>query len=244
MKHLSSSLLRVRAPIARHRARRVALACSLLLVACDASPATLVVFTDSRATAPGGVVLALPFDPATLAAPAVRAPDGPRGDSVRLAVARRDSAALADAAFQRARTGANDAARALAPLDRTSADYSGRYSAWSALADSAERLRTARDAVLRRLAALRSALGDDAPAVHTDPPIRPRRAADSAALAAGRTLTEASPTGGVATLTLEPGEWWIVETSPGGAVRLPALRVEIRGGVRDTADLSGIGNRE
>ncbi|HSJ65109.1 MAG TPA: hypothetical protein VK922_14550 [Gemmatimonadaceae bacterium] len=222
----------------RRRARGAALALVLPLnAACGDARGSLVVVSDTTAAAASRVV-ALPFDPAELpaAAPAT-IPGGPLGDSVRLALARRDSVARADAAFQEVRRTANDAARALAPLDRRSADYAGRFAAWTALADSAERLRASRDAHTRRLAALVARLGDHAALLGSGPPTRPRAAADSAARPTGRSIAEAALARGVATLELAPGPWWITPVTEDGALRLPAVRREVTARSKDTVEL-------
>jgi hypothetical protein len=238
MKHRSVSLLHNVMRFVRRRAHGAALALVLPLnAACGDERGSLVVFSDTTAAAASRVV-ALPFDPAELpaAAPAT-IPDGPLGDSVRLALARRDSVARADAAFQEVRRTANEAARALAPLDRRSAEYAGRYTAWAALADSAERLRTRRDAHTRRFDALVSRLDDPAALLGSGPPTRPLAAADSAARPTGRSIAEATLARGTATLELEPGPWWIIPLTDDGALRLPAVRREVVARSRDTVEL-------
>jgi hypothetical protein len=208
-------------------------------LACGDARGSLVILSDTTAAPAVRVVVALPFDPAAL--PLVAAaplPDGPHGDSVRLAIARHDSAARADAAFQRARTAANDAARSLARLDRASDGYEARYSAWWALADSAERLRATRDRVGRRLEALNTRLGPAAPELNGGAHrTRSRTSADSGARAAGRDLEAATLRGGSASVSLPPGEWWIACTTIDGALILPAVRVHIEAGGRDTVVL-------
>ena len=210
----------------------------MLLGACDESPATLVVLTDTTAASASRVVLALPFDPASLPAPAPPAvPAGPLGDSVRLAHARADSAQQSDAVFQRARTAANEAARALAPLDRTTPAYARQFSSWNALADSAERTRANRDALRGRLTALRARLGDTAPPLGSAAPTLSRAAADSAARTEGRDIAESPVTGGLAIISLAPGTWWIVTSGGGNSLRLPALRVDVNAGAKDTVEI-------
>jgi hypothetical protein len=241
MNHRSVSLLRVSSRHVRQRVRPWALASSFMLLgACDESPATLVVLTDTTAASASRVVLALPFDPAALPAPAPPSvPAGPLGDSVRLAHARTDSAQRSDAAFQRARSAANEAARALAPLDRTTPAYARQFSSWRAMADSAERVRAHRDALRGRLSALRAKLGDAAPPLESGAPTLSRATADSAARSEGRDIAEAPVAGGSAIMTLAPGAWWIVTTGGSSALRLPALRVEVNAGAKDTVEIGG-----
>jgi hypothetical protein len=240
MKHRPAPLLWRGSRLARQLLVRLlqAALCAAAL-ACGDARGSLVILSDTTAAPAVRVVVALPFDPAML--PSVAAaplPDGPHGDSVRLAIARHDSAARADVLFQRARTAANDAARSLAPLDRSSGGYAARYSAWSALADSAERLRATRDRVRQRLKTLSTRLGPAAPelngGVHRT---RSRTSADSGARAAGLELQFATLRGGSARVSLPPGEWWIACTTMDGALILPAVRVQIEAGDRDTVVL-------
>jgi hypothetical protein len=234
MKHRSASLLRRGSRLVRLRA----LPAVALLAACDAGHATLVVLSDTTATTASRVVVALPFDPAALPAvhPAAM-PRGSLGDSVRLAFARRDSALAAGGEFRRTRDAANALAQSLAPLDRRRTDYARRFAEWSALADSAERLRSRRDALARRLGALRARLGDAALLIDGAPSVRHRGAADSAAGASGRQIAEATLTNGSATLELVPGDWWIARAAPDGALRLPAVRRGVVAGGRDTVEV-------
>lgn len=203
------------------------------VVACDDARATLVILSDTTAVPAPRVVLALPFDPATLPiAPPAALPDGPLGDSVRLAIARHDSASQADVTFQRARAAANAAARALAPLDRTTAVYARQYEGWTDLADSAERLRAGRDALRKRIELLTGRLGARAPDLDGDAPrTRSRSAADSAARDSGREIGVATLRGTTGSVSVEAGEWWIAWTMPDGAVIVPAHRIELAGGV-------------
>ena len=239
MKHRSVSLQRAHAPLAR-LCRRIAAGALVLvpLAACDDGRATLIVLSDTTAATGSRVVVALPFDPAGLppAAP-VAIPDGPAGDSVRLALARRDSAQRIAMEFHRARSAANDLARTLAPLDRRAPDYARRHAAWSALADSAEALRARRDALTRRVETLRERLGGYAALLEVTPPTLARTAADSAAQASGRRLAEAQLTNGMATLELEAGTWWLASATANGPLRLPALERTVVSGARDTVEI-------
>ena len=236
MKHRSVSLQLAHAPLAR-LCRRIAAGALVLvpLAACDDGRATLIVLSDSTAATGSRVVVALPFNPAELppAAPAAL-PDGPAGDSVRLALARRDSAQRIASEFDRARSAANSFAKTLAPLDRRASDYARRYADWSTLADSAEALRARRDALTRRFVALRARLGDHAALLDAARPTLARHAADSAAQASGRRLAEAHLTNGKATLELEAGTWWLASATANGPVRLPALERTVVSGARDT----------
>lgn len=242
MKHRLTVLPRSRSRIVRLRRRGWALALAAALPACDAGRTSLVVLSDSTAATAPRVVVALPFDPAALPAPAPAAlPDGPRGDSVRLALARRDSALHADAAWQDARTTANDAARALASLDRRTPEYARRFDAWRQLADDAESLRARRDALSERLTRLSQRLGDDARHLDATPATRSRQAADSAASAMGREIAEATLQGGTATLELSDGEWWLAHTVEDGALRVPAIQRVVLSGAPDTVDLRHAG---
>lgn len=209
------------------------------ILACGDARGSLVILSDTTAAPAIRVVVALPFDPATLPLVAgAPLPDGPHGDSVRLAIARHDSSTQADVVFQRARTAANDAARSLARLDRASDSYAVQYSAWSVLADSAERLLGARDRVTRRLEALNTRLGPAAPNLNGGAPrARSRASADSAVRAAGLELEATTLRGGSANVSLPPGEWWIACTAMDGALMLPAVRVQIETGDRDTVVL-------
>jgi hypothetical protein len=238
MKHRLTVLLPSRLRIVRLRRPGWAFALLAALPACDAGRTTLVVLSDTTAATAPRVVVALPFDPAALPAPAPAAlPDGPRGDSVRLALARRDSMLRADVAWQGARTTANTAARALAPLDRRTAEYARRFAEWRRLADSAERLRDRRDAHSAHLTRLSQRLGDDARHLDATPPTRSRQAADSAARAMGGRIAEATLQSGAARLELADGEWWLTHTSQDGALRVPAIRRVLLSGTRDTVDL-------
>lgn len=218
-----------------------ALLCTAV-VACDDTRATLVILSDTTALPSSRVVVALPLDPAML--PIVQdapLPDGSLGDSVRLAIARHDSASRADASFQRARTAANDAARALAPLDRTADGYAARYAAWRTLADSAERLRAERDRLRERLRRLNARLGPSAPDAAGDgrPRIRTLAAADSASQAVRRDPKVTTLRGGTAKVSLAAGDWWITETTLEGALIVPARRVTMTAGRTDTLALDG-----
>ena len=212
-----------------------------MLAECEPASATLVVMSDSRADPASLVVVALPFDPAGLPAPTPPPlPDGPRGDSVRLALAVHDSAALLDAGFQRSRTAANDAARALIPLDRYTAAYAEGFAAWSELASAAERTRESRDRLRKRVAALRERLGDAMPPLEAhSSKTRPRATADSAARHFDRAIVETALTDGSATLTLAPGAWWIATTGPEGTLQIPASTVELEAGRLDTLRVEG-----
>jgi hypothetical protein len=149
-----------------------------------------------------------------------------------------DSATLLNADFQRARAEANDAARALLPLDRYTAAYAEGFAAWSRMASAAERTRETRDRLRTRVAALRERLGDALPSPEShSPTTRPRASADSAARHFDRSIVERALTDGSATLTLAAGAWWIATTGPGGALQLPATTVELGPGARDTLEL-------
>ena len=210
-----------------------------MLAACEPASATLVVLSDSRADDASLVVAALPFDPAGLPSPPPPPiPEGPRGDSVRLALALHDTAALLDADFQRSRAAANDAARALLPLDRYTDAYATGFAAWSELASVAERTRESRDRLRRRVAAFRERLGDAFPSLEAhSTAIRPRVTADSAARHFDRAIVESALTDGSATLTLPPGAWWIATTGPHGAIQIPAWMVELDAGEQDTVQI-------
>lgn len=212
-----------------------------MLAACEPVSATLVVLSDSRADPASLVVVALPFDPADLPSPPPPPlPDGPRGDSVRLALALHDSSALLDAGFQRSRAAANEAARTLLPLDRYTGAYAKGFAAWSDLASAAERTRESRDRLRSRVAVLRDRLGDALPSLKAhSPATRPRATADSAARHFDRAIVESALTDGSATLTLPAGAWWIATTGPGGALQLPATTVELEAGERDTVRIGG-----
>ena len=240
MKHRPAPLLWCGSRLARQIAVRLApaLLCTTV-VACDDTRATLVILSDTTALPSSRVVVALPLDPATL--PIVHnapLPNGALGDSVRLAIARHDSASRADASFQRARAAANDAARALAPLDRTAEGYADRYAAWRVLADSAGRLRAERDRLRERLHRLNARLGPAAPDAAGRPRTRTLAAADSAAQAVGRDPKVTTLRGGSAKVSLAAGEWWITETTLEGALIVPARRVIMTSGRTDTLTVS------
>ena len=205
---------------------------------CGDASATLVVLSDTTAAAPSRVVVALPFDPAHLPiVPETRVPEGPRGDSVRLALSRHDSSSRADAAFQTVRTAANEAASELATLDRTSAEYERRYEAWRSLADSAESLRTSRDRLRQRFEAIIDRLGPAARDVGSNGRrVRTRESVDSAARSADREPVFATLRDGEGRLLLSPGEWWLVRASA-ESVLLPAHRIELASGAVDTISL-------
>lgn len=222
------------------RHRRLLPGLALALLGCGDADGTLVVLTDTTAGAARRVVAALPFDPAMLPAPPLPAPpDGARGDSVRLALALRDSAAALDAAFQRERLALNDEARALQGLDRRAGEYARRFDAWSARAGAAERDRTARDRLRARFRALRERLGAEAlPDAEATALRRSRSDADSAAAAQGRRIVDAVLTPPSGEIVLQPGSWWVVEAVPGHGLVLPALPVTVRPGSRDTVRLA------
>ena len=60
-----------------------------------------------------------------------------------------DPAAALDSEFQRVRSALNEEARALAEMDRASAEYTTRYDAWLRDAAAAESLRARRDSIRR-----------------------------------------------------------------------------------------------
>lgn len=208
---------------------------------CDDAPATLVVLSDTTAASPWRVVVALPFDPAELPiVPAEPIPEGRHGDSVRLALARHDSATRAAAAFERARMAANEAATELASGDRRSPEYARRFDSWKRLADSAESLRTTRDRLRQRLTALLNRLGPAAPDLDANGDrVRSREAADSMARVIGREPVFSTIRNGEARLVLPPGEWWLARTSEEN-VLLPALRLEVEAGGVDTIRVNTI----
>jgi len=240
MKHRPAPLLSCGSRFARQIAARATPALLIAtVIACDDARATLVVLSDTTAAPASRVVVALSFDPATLPIAAdAHIPDGPRGDSVRLAIARHDSASQVDATFQRVRTAANDAARALIPLDRTDENYAARYSAWTAIADSAERLRATRDRLRERIRAINMRLGAAAPDLNGNAPrTRSRASADSAARAAGHELKTTTLRSAAASVSVPAGEWWIAATTAEGALIVPAQRTQVGRGETDTVVL-------
>ena len=188
-------------------------------------------------------VLALPIDPAMIAPPAeVIARDArgtPRGDSIARFVSLRDSAGAIDAAFQRERAALNADAERFAALDRTSAEYARAWDAHRARLVAAERLRATRDRLRERAAALATGLGDAVPPADSTRSARvstARRQALDTASDGGRGVEAAGVRDGSATLTLEPGTWWL-GAAPLGDAPAAFTRVEIAAGARDTVRL-------
>jgi hypothetical protein len=174
------------------------------------------VLVDTTGSGDALEVLALPVSPAAIQLPAeiidVGTPGTPRSDSIVRFMALRDSAAMLDQRFQRERASLNADASRFDSLDRTSAEYARAWDAHRARLVEAERLRTARDRVRERVAALAVRLGDSVP-----PDDSTRRAA---VRASWRTVYEgtsdetrrtvvADVRDGRAMLAITPGVWWI-----------------------------------
>jgi len=236
MEHRLVVLPTLGSPLARHVGRLMTIAAlASAAIACGDANATLVVLSDSTDGSASRVVVALPFDPATLPPPPpAPLPAGRRGDSVRVARTIGDSAAIADTEFQRALATANRAARAMKSLDLRTLGYAATFLSWQFLADSAEALRSRRDRFRVRFAVLSARLGDALAPLEGHGPIRRRAAADSVAESIGRAVLDSELAGGVARLDLDAGTWWIATASRDGALRLPAVRAEARSGGSDT----------
>lgn len=188
-------------------------------------------------------VLALPVDPATITLPPEAAEHetrgSPRADSIARFISLRDSAAMIHAQFQRERTTLNADAERFAALDRTSADYARAWDAHRARLLAAERLRTTRDRLRERAAALALRLGDAIPPDDSTRQARgeeSRRAAFDTASDGSRGMVTASLREGRATLVLPPGTWWFGAARRGDAPRV-FTRVDVTAGARDTVRL-------
>jgi hypothetical protein len=218
-------------------AARCATAVALLVMSgCSSGDATLLVVTREQARA----VIASPVDPRTLLGTADGGA-GPRGRAIARYYAAADSADSLDVVFQRERTALNRDARRMAAADRRAADYAREYDRFTARLAIAMRTREARDRARRRVAALRTELGANAPdPSHTTSGALGRwhPTLDSAARARGRPLRRAALHDRHATFNLEPGVWWIFTEHDGG-VPGRARRHEARRGTHDTLRLGG-----
>ncbi len=134
-----------------------------------------------------------------------------------------------DALFQREREELNRESLALREADRRSPEYGTRYDAFNARAAVAERMRTDRD---RARVRSREARGDLALPMLDDlespTPVTP---------AAESVQARARLTGGVASLRVAPGEWWIGAVNADGALVGDARQVTVQRATSDTLRL-------
>jgi hypothetical protein len=215
---------------------RYATAFALFVVSgCSSGDAELLVVTREPARA----VIASPVDPRTLRRTSSDVDASPRGRAITRYYATADSADSLDIAFQRERLALNRDARRLAGADRRAPEYARDYDRFMARVTVATRTREARDRARRRVIALRTELGANAPAqssVASDPLRRWHTALDSAARARGQEVQRAALRDNHAAFALEPGVWWIFMEHDAG-VPGRARRHEARRGAHDTLRL-------
>jgi hypothetical protein len=218
-------------------AARCATAVALLVMSgCSSGDATLLVVTREQARA----VIASPVDPRMFLG-TTDAGDSPRSRAIARYYAAADSADSLDVVFQRERTALNRDARRMAAADRRAADYARDYDRFTSRLAGAMRTREARDRARRRVTALRTELGANAPGrsrTASDALGRWHTTLDSAARARGQPLRRAELHDRHATFDLQPGVWWIFTEHDGG-VPGRARRHEARRGAHDTLRLGG-----
>jgi hypothetical protein len=192
---------------------RVAVRTLIFFAVCACtSGGEVVVYVDAPLDTGERQIMLVPTDPAPLR-PALVPPTSPaQADSLHTLTSLDDSATTLDSNFQRARRSLNTEAAEMASMDRRSGNYATRYESFRRRAAAADSIRTARDKISSRAAAMRHAL---APLLPDSARITQHAADYSATLrsaTAGERSTRvvAAPAGeGPVMVTLLPGDWWI-----------------------------------
>ena len=185
-------------------------------------------------------VLALPFDPVTIRASASASANGaPSSPAPPAVTALRDSATALNATFQRARVALNHEALALGKAKRASVSYSRAFDSWRKRAQEAEQIRSARDRLRAKLAAL--GFASDTVTAQSAFAVRSRSTLAQVEAAAGQNggnIVRATVRNGTATLTLPASAWWIALTYRDGTAEIYSQAISIDAAKRDTLRLS------
>ncbi len=230
MQHSPLLLSLAKAPIA-------ALATAIVLACGDTNTGEIHVVIDTTQVSATLVVVAVPFDPASLHATAA---GGAAADSMSLLRALGDSLRAAQQTFERERISINLEVVELRGRDRTSREYATAHTELSRRIAAAESLRAERDALRAQRQTLADELGLTPSELSVSPHI-PWARVDSAARAARRGAITATPNADTLTMRLPAGTWWVTAGRVGDYLGSGATRVEVRRAARDTVRLGGSG---
>jgi hypothetical protein len=213
-------------PLAVRRSATTLLLLSLGGLGCARS-GDVVVVIDSTLRGEALEVVAIPL--AATGEPIASTPTSRTGDSIALLRGLEDSTATLDSRFRTLRDSLASEVRALDTADRTTRAYAARYAGIRRRTVGAEGVRSTRDSLRARAAALRSALGprvsiaalpgSSGRAIPADP--------------GGRRTARRRMEGDMVTLSLAPGRW-LIGMARSGAEPASRESVTVRAGKTDT----------